>query len=74
MDFEMTCGRCESHIAVSIDDPNETTAASSLAMRFANAHVECGYMTKGVPDDAVVTPDETHYIKRIGIAEDLDGE
>lgn len=41
----MSCGHCSSHLAVSDDE--SSTAILSLAFRFAEAHVHCGYMTRG---------------------------
>ena len=44
-ELEMVCGECSSYLALADDEPS--TAILSLAYRFANAHVQCGYMTKG---------------------------
>lgn len=47
----MVCGECASYLALADDEPS--TAILNLAYRFANAHVQCGYMTQGeVLEDA----------------------
>lgn len=50
MYVEMVCGQCESYFNCDADS-DETSAVWMMMHRFANAHVECGYMTKMVQDD-----------------------
>ena len=47
MYVEMTCA-CEASLM--LDDEN-TDSIWFMVFRFANAHVECGYMTKAVSDE-----------------------
>lgn len=50
MYVEMVCGSCESYFNVDAD-PDDTSPVWMMMHRFANAHVECGYMTRVVQDD-----------------------
>lgn len=50
MYVEMVCGSCESYFNIDAD-PEDTSAVWMMMHRFANAHLECGYMTHVVQDD-----------------------
>ena len=50
MYIEMVCGACESYFNCDVDD-DEANALWMMMHRFANAHVECGYMTRIAQED-----------------------
>lgn len=51
MYVEMVCGACESYFNCDAD-AEEGSAVWMMMHRFANAHVDCGYMTRlGQEDD-----------------------
>lgn len=50
MYVEMVCGACESYFNCDAE-PEEESAVWMMMHRFANAHVECGYMTRVVQED-----------------------
>lgn len=50
MYVEMVCGACESYFNCDADS-DESSAVWMFMHRFANAHVDCGYMTKVVQDE-----------------------
>src|SRR4051812_44914311 len=52
---EMVCS-CEAMINITIDG-GDTTPGWFLVYRFANAHVDCGYMTGGSSDKADIDAD-----------------
>lgn len=45
---ELTCGRCEAHLQM--DTENED-GAWLLVLRYAEAHVECGFVTPAAKTD-----------------------
>jgi hypothetical protein len=47
---EMVCGSCESYFNCDADS-EEGAAVWMMMHRFANAHTECGYMTRMVQED-----------------------
>lgn len=51
---ELTCGHCDSYFTM---DSEDEVALWSLVHRFAEAHVECGYMSpsSAVPDSEFKT-------------------
>lgn len=55
MYVEMVCGACESYFNCDAE-AEEASAVWMMMHRFANAHTECGYMTRMVQDD---DPDAT---------------
>lgn len=50
MYVEMVCGSCESYFNCDAD-AEEASAVWMMMHRFANAHVDCGYMTRVVQED-----------------------
>ena len=50
MYVEMVCGACESYFNCDADS-DEASAVWMMMHRFANAHVDCGYMTRNVQED-----------------------
>lgn len=50
MYVEMVCGACESYFNCDAD-ADEAPAVWMMMHRFANAHVDCGYMTRVVQED-----------------------
>lgn len=50
MYVEMVCGACESYFNCDADS-DEASAVWMMMHRFANAHVDCGYMTRVVQED-----------------------
>lgn len=47
---ELVCGTCGS--LMSLEDESSSESILSLAWRFANAHVDCGYVTPGTSPEA----------------------
>lgn len=50
-EIEMVCGECSSYLSLTHDQP--CTSIMSLALRFANAHVKCGYVSSGTSDEVL---------------------
>lgn len=50
MYVEMVCGACESYFNCDADS-DESSPVWMMMHRFANAHVDCGYMTRNVQED-----------------------
>jgi hypothetical protein len=50
MYIEMVCGQCESYFNIDAEEEDKSVLLMMMH-RFANAHVECGYMTQMVQDD-----------------------
>lgn len=50
MYVEMVCGACDSYFNCDAD-VDESAPVWMMMHRFANAHVDCGYMTRVVQDD-----------------------
>jgi hypothetical protein len=51
--IELVCGKCGSYMAM--EDAQSSLAILSLAHRFSNAHVRCGFVTPGQPDDVQIS-------------------
>lgn len=50
MYVEMVCGACDSYFNCDADS-DESSPVWMMMHRFANAHVDCGYMTRNVQED-----------------------
>lgn len=48
----MVCGACESYFNCDADS-DDSSAVWMMMHRFANAHVDCNYMTRVVQDDEI---------------------
>lgn len=50
MYVEMVCGHCESYFNADAE-AEDSSAIWMMMHRFANSHVECGYMTRVLQED-----------------------